>query len=329
MTAVAALLNELESRELRSLTWGFVDGGYGYDDLESRAEHVIDAFGERDRWQDGEELVEFLLEQRLLFEIRGAKGEELLRSRFAETVRLLGTLRQLFPQKDWRAAPRLVADFRIDVKPRLVVERSHDPSVVRGELQETTRFGDIVWTAWKALVESDSAFKLATFQVAACRTLFDESRGDRGVVITAGTGTGKSLAFYLPVFSRLAGSLERKPKGPQVIAIYPRTELLKDQLTTAVAFSTKIFASSNSVADRPIRIGALFGDIPWRWSDNSLERMGWRRAGTKWICPIVRCPQCNGELLGEVKNVFGRAIRTTLPAVRTCRHIRHSQCYPQ
>lgn len=52
-----------------------------------------------------DDLLERLIEQKLLFEVAAHGGEPRLRSRFAEGVRLLKHLRQLMPQRPWRTAP--------------------------------------------------------------------------------------------------------------------------------------------------------------------------------------------------------------------------------
>ena len=74
---------------------------------------------------------------------------------------------------------------------------------------------------------------LSRFQLDAAAEIFAALRSgnDRGIVVGAGTGSGKTLAFYLPALAQLAA---RGVPSPRVVAIYPRNELLKDQLATAM-----------------------------------------------------------------------------------------------
>ena len=92
----------------------------------------------------------------------------------------------------------------------------------------------------------------------------DRGRGDllgapvrdrSGDVVGAGTGSGKTLAFYLPALSQLAAE---GAAGPRVVAIYPRNELLKDQLATAL----REVRSLRSAGSRSLVVGAYFGPTP-------------------------------------------------------------------
>ena len=124
------------------------------------------------------------------------------------------------------------------------------------------------------------------------------SRSDRGIVIGAGTGSGKTLAFYLPALSQLAAA---GTAGPPVIAIYPRNELLKDQLATAL----REVRGLRSAGSRTLAIGAYFGPTPFRSDGDPDTRAGWRRRGSSWICPFLTCPavsnggSCGGALAWE------------------------------
>ena len=73
--------------------------------------------------------------------------------------------------------------------------------------------------------------QLATFQVEAAERIARGLAGGRsgGTIVTAGTGSGKTLAFYLPALAWLAQEID-DTYATRVIAIYPRNELLKDQL---------------------------------------------------------------------------------------------------
>jgi len=48
---------------------------------------------------------------------------------------------------------------------------------------------------------------------------------------------------------------------------------------------------------RPLKIGALFGATPTRASRQELIEREWLRRGQDFICPWMRCPICDAELL--------------------------------
>src|SRR3954451_11918016 len=99
-------LSALEEEEARLLCWGYVDGGFGADELSERAERFA-LTHDRDSETTGEDLVDELRDRALLLEVD--RGDSVvLRSRMAETVRLAARLRQLFAQHGdqpgWRTA---------------------------------------------------------------------------------------------------------------------------------------------------------------------------------------------------------------------------------
>ena len=116
------LLDLIEEKEVESLNWGYVDGGFTYQELVKLSEELIK---KQNLTEDSEDLVEDLIDQTLIFEFN-----DLFRSRFAETIRLLVKLRQLFPGNSWIASPKLVSDFRVDVRKRRYPIRDYDPNDV-------------------------------------------------------------------------------------------------------------------------------------------------------------------------------------------------------
>ena len=125
---------------------------------------------------------------------------------------------------------------------------------------------------------------------------------DGGTIITAGTGSGKTLAFYLPAFVRIGEAV-----GPdhwvKALAAYPRTELLKDQFAEAYRMARTIDASLSERKIRQVRIGALFGATPRRASRDELSSKGWQRRGSDFVCPWLRCPTCEAELLWRNEDI--------------------------
>ena len=122
-------------------------------------------------------------------------------------------------------------------------------------------------------------------------------------MVTAGTGSGKSLAFYLPVLARIADLNQASPAGSvKALAIYPRNELLKDQLRAVLRYTTEAWAAG--AGSRPITVGAWFGPTPddIRYF-RPAESRDWRatRIGGQegYICPFLTCfrPDCPGDMV--------------------------------
>ena len=136
--AALRVLDAIEKIEIQSLGWGFADGSLSSDEAVDLAEEIASA------GESGEDLLEELIEAKVLFEHRTAGSDIRLRSRVAEMVRLLAASRQLFPGKPWQSAPRLVADFRIDRRPRRFPlrdqkpdgEHTQDSKVAMGEVDD-------------------------------------------------------------------------------------------------------------------------------------------------------------------------------------------------
>ena len=214
----------------------------------------------------------------------------------AEAVRLFTRLRQLFPGQPWQSGSRLVSDFRFLRRPRAFPERNLGPQKVLAHLRGQELPAAVLTQVERVLAGRE----LSRFQLSATSEIFSglRSRRDRGIVIGAGTGSGKTLAFYLPALSQLAAA---GTAGPRVIAIYPRNELLKDQLATAL----REVRGLRSAGSRTLAIGAYFGPTPFRSDRDPDTRAGWRRRGSSWICPFLTCPavsnggSCGGALAWE------------------------------
>ena len=97
---VDAALNRIEEIEHTSLVWGSVDGGFDRDQLAAELIPILQKKGHPDPDDGAEDLIEELLDKALVCECRTLSGKAILRSRFAEGVRLLSRLRQLFPKRD-------------------------------------------------------------------------------------------------------------------------------------------------------------------------------------------------------------------------------------
>jgi hypothetical protein len=292
LTAAADFLTRLEQLEAGLLAWGVADGSFSEAEVDDHARRFLD---EHDLWHafpEPDRLVQLMEEKRLLFPFRDGTAYR-SRTRSAETVRLMTRLRQLFPKhtgNGWRLAPTLVADARFLTRARSFPNRNVPPSQLNDAL------GGPCGVRAAALAALVGDRQLAGFQVrAAVRLLGELDRSTAsGTVVCAGTGSGKTLAFYLPALAFIAGSLDASA-WVQALAIYPRNELLKDQFTEAFAQCRRL----RGVLPRAVRLGALFGPTPRR-ADAFESRWppdGWQRVSGGYVCPLLRCPECDGDMV--------------------------------
>ncbi len=286
-----AILDLIEAIEMRSLVWGFTSGSLSENEALELADRVS---GEDDDAGDGEDLIEELIDNKLIFELKNIGGDVRIRSRFAEMMRLAATNRQLFPNKLWQGAPHLVADFRVDRRPRRFPRRDRLPTDILDEHGSAIASTALRRALWQSLT-SRPDMKLAAFQERAALRLAVSSE-DIGTIVSAGTGSGKTIAFYLPGILRI-GEAVGSDHWVKAVAIYPRIELLKDQFAETFRMARAIDAPLATHDRRPLKIGALFGATPRRASRQELIDKNWLRRGLDFICPWMRCPACDGELL--------------------------------
>lgn len=291
------LLDVIEAIEMRSLEWGFTDGSLSEDEAVALANRLG---GDGESAVEGEDLIEELIDSKLIFELQSIGSGVRIRSRFAEMMRLLAANRQLFPNKPWQSAPRLVADFRVDRRPRRFPRRNRLSSDVLAEHGDTIAPSHLKRDLWQALT-SPPRMKLAAFQERAALRLSIPG-DDTGTIVTAGTGSGKTIAFYLPGMIRI-GEAIAADHWVKAVAIYPRIELLKDQFTEAFGMARAMDATLAAYGRRPLRIGALFGATPRQANSHELIEREWLRRGQDFVCPWMRCPTCNGELLWRQADV--------------------------
>lgn len=282
------LLDDLERREAALLSWGITGGGFSHMELQERVAAVCDDT------EDINDLIEDLEFAGLLVR-SGGSGSVLWRTRSAETVRLLAHLRQLFPKhrkepEGWRAAARLVSDYRYAVRAREYPRRWLEPSEVLESLREDGLTATRRQLLGALLEGKDRRLALADFQLRSTRQILLDlaSQRSRGVVVGAGTGSGKTLAFYLPALSWI-GALCDDTRWTKVLAIYPRNELLKDQFAQAYEEARHL----DDFLQRPITIGAYYGDTPF---NAGRVPSGWSWGRTGYTCPFMACPKCREPL---------------------------------
>jgi hypothetical protein len=282
--ALETLLASVERTELRSLTWGYVDGSLSYDDIARlyEAESVRDA-------PSIDAVLDEMLDRALLVRTL-QRGQIRFRSRFAETLRLLVRLRQVTPTKPWDAAPDLVSDYRVTTAPRRVPRRTFDTAAAVSAWAAARRWSTGKEATARAYLDATGTL-LSRFQVDVGNAVLSADEADAGLVVTAGTGAGKTLAYYLPVAVEVAHLVSSGSFWTKSVSLYPRTELLKDQMSDVFRITRRIPTVAGP--GRPIRLGALFE--PVALSSDKVAN-AWLRGRRGHVCPFVRCPDCDGDL---------------------------------
>ncbi|SKC66406.1 protein DpdJ [Krasilnikoviella flava] len=298
---VLRILDRLEALEDPLLCWGVVDGGFSTDELRHE---VADELVRSQVWDlEADDLIEEMSSRGLIVHDSSASPAR-WRTRNGETVRLLARLKQTFPGQNWRSGTNLVSDFRYARRPRFYPKRNHhwdspleglegpSASAYRGVLEVMTLRGT-------------NHDLLSGFQVRATRQILTalEARTTTATVVGAGTGSGKTNAFYLPAFAYLA-SIRDPSAWTRALAVYPRTELLKDQLGTAFAHARRLDGMWTTQVGRPLTIGALYGSTPTTARDVRKPYRGWSKRPNGLASPQMWCPgdghaECGGELVWE------------------------------
>jgi hypothetical protein len=280
--AVLAALDALEESDARNLAWGLTDESWTKDSLIAFLdEHLEEG--------DPRACIDELIAANLLVQLP-REWPSRYRTRMAESVRLFSRLRQLFPGQPWQSGSHLVSDFRFLRRQRAFPVRTLGPDEVLSQLASREVSTTVLPHAERVL----AGRSLSCFQLDAAAEIFAalQSGTDRGVVVSAGTGSGKTLAFYLPALAQLAAP---GVSSPRVVAIYPRNELLKDQLATAM----QEVRSLRAAGGRQLAVGAYFGPTPNTATSDPDRRGGWRKQGAAWVCPFLTCPAVdNGVACG-------------------------------
>lgn len=300
-TVVARIIDALESREDRLLAWGVVDGAFSRSEVEAVVQGICrEVLEEEGEILDPEDVIEQLLRTGMLHSVLEL-GSDQMRTRSAEAIRLMLRLRQRFPaqgREGWSGAPALVSDYRYLRRPRWYARRDipREDALSRLQLTETQRT-----TLAKIMPPT-----LAGFQVRATAEILaaDGQATTSATVVGAGTGSGKTWAFYLPALALLA-DYHSADRWVRALAVYPRAELLRDQLQTAFDNVEQLDEMLTERAGRPLRIGTLFSDTPKNADDVQETYRHWRKIdGKGWAMPSLRCraktasgARCRGDLV--------------------------------
>jgi hypothetical protein len=299
---VGEFLSFLEREEQGLLGWGFYDGSFTATEIETLFEQAPKEL--RDQFTAltttggcMTDIVDDMANDGLLYRL---PGQERYRTRFAETVRLLARLRQRFPwQKRWSEGRSLVSDIRIDLRSRRFPKRGESPEDCWADIDP--HCSESVRALLRASMMALSAtgdgktLSFAGFQRRAFAHVFRRYDGvsASGSVISAGTGAGKTKAFYVPAFLRIVEEISRRqPDFTKVVAIYPRNVLLADQFREALSEAMKLrTVISQFKLQRGITFGALLGDTP---RDGDFENGGayftWKKHTAGYVVPYLKHP---------------------------------------
>ncbi|ORM08379.1 hypothetical protein A5N77_20100 [Prescottella equi] len=268
-------LTAVELREAELLSWGAVGAQWRRDELLT----ALGSFPEPDG------VLDQLIDLGLIVETPSGG----YRSRSAETVRLLATLRQAFRNEDILTGRPLVLDYRFLHRPRRRPRRDLSAAQLESSVQHL--LGPSGVTALRHLVPpSVSAFQdRSTRQVLGALKSSEAS----GVVVTAGTGSGKTLAFYMPMLAWICDHVTQN-HAVLALAMYPRNELLKDQLRTLVGYALTLRTVRSDAT--PVSLATWFGPTP---RSAKAVREGeadtWRKVTGGYQCPFLQCPNDDCE----------------------------------
>ena len=303
LTLAEAALDALEQREARVLVWGLVDSALGEQEVHDalngvfESEKYLKVSGQSDcTVHTAEDLLELLKALGQIFQVptRGLDAPQRWRTRMAEGLRLLTRLRQLMPRHKgptgWAAAPTLVADYRLLWRPRRYPRRDLGMHQAAQVLEASVQSEETLLAVRHWLGKASASWQLSRFQLDAASRILSalDQQQVSATLVSAGTGSGKTLAFYLPALSWLTAQKLARPRsgGVRILAIYPRNELLKDQLSEVYGQARKFDDLLGSQGGRPISVGVLYGDTPNSLS--SIQFGAWKESAG--ACPFFKCP---------------------------------------
>lgn len=301
--ALLELLSRMERQEAQLLVWGATNIGFDESEYESVCDDVALEFN-----CDPEVLFTEALDRGFVYEDKYATSSPLYRSRMAETVRLMFALRQAFKFDDLRDGKQLVSDYRFALRPRAYPKRDQNVDDVLDGLKrfkfERPYVEAMLKTLESNVTRHGSSFGLANFQVRATESLLRSARAaeSRAHIICAGTGSGKTLSFYLPALARIASDMDSNQQWTKALAIYPRNELLKDQFSETYSVARSLDGILTAKGKPKLRIGAFFGPTPIKGEWVS-PRDGWARMARGARCPFIQCPSCGKDLVWLEKDI--------------------------
>lgn len=296
------VLSQLEFSEAGLLTWGFIGGTFIAEEEIKKILQTLPTPRMKELWEEAlnegtsiNDIERNLIERKLIFNSKGNS-----RTRFAETIRLLYLLKQRFNFDDWQSASNLISNIKLLLKYRSYPKRDRDFTFLISKLKSKNIDEEFMIKIFSLLLDKGKML-LSKFQVDSTVSLISniKSSNDTAVIIGAGTGSGKTKAFYIPALAYISKSIETdKSNWTRTLALYPRTELLKDQFKESIIEVQKlnIFMKNNNL--RTISVGAYYGDTPQKAEDVEKSKYyKWEEKGSGYVCPFLTCPDCGGALI--------------------------------
>jgi hypothetical protein len=297
------ILSQLEFSEAGLLSWGFIGGTFDAIDEIEKMLRKPPTTRIKELWDEVlregttvKNIEQNLLDRMLIFKNKEGKS----RTRFAETIRLIYLLKQRFKFDDWHSAGNLVSNIKLLLKYRRYPKRDKTIDyVIKRFIEKNINDEFLIKVLY--LLLNNGEMKLGKFQVDSTVNLLwnMKSNNDSATIIGAGTGSGKTKAFYIPVLTFITKSIRSDDSyWARILAIYPRTELLKDQFKESIAEVQKLneFMKNNNL--RQISVGAYYGDTPKSAKDVAESSYyEWEQKGNGYVCPYFNCPECGSELI--------------------------------
>ena len=183
----------------------------------------------------------------------------------------------------------MVGDFRFLLRARQIPQRNLNAGTVRERIKKIRTTSELQDAVLEAILQrGNTEMELASFQVRATENILQETHSNRssGTIVCAGTGSGKTLSFYLPAFLTICESISPSA-WTRCIALYPRNELLKDQLSEAYVQARKLDPILKQSGKRKLTIGTLFGATPENENAFNYDSppRGWTVVGAGHVCP--------------------------------------------
>lgn len=285
------VLDKIEAKECELLAWGDTGGAFSEAEIIRFVEHTLPD-------EDPDDVLDELVDMAFIVPLKNRLGESVrYQSRMGHSLHLFRNLRQWMHGQKLEASKSLVSDFRFLRRPRAYPKRN----ILCEELILACKNEGITNSnILNALSRQIGEYNLSGFQVrATIRTLKAWEKHKKRIrfpsatITCAGTGSGKTMAFYLPALSSLAKDIiEDNSKRVRILAVYPRQELLKDQFNETWNACRKLDGLTTTLAGRKMKIGALFGTTP--------HSAKYALKGNQQYIPsdLIKCPtnRCEGQV---------------------------------
>src|SRR5437764_8312879 len=175
---VSELLSFLEQQESRLLSWGFYDVSFDAAEVDSMIEQdaepsVVEYWeGVIEEGWTTSSLLDEMEHSGLLYRVNA--DADTYRTRFAEGVRLLARLRQMFKPQDWAGGPSLVSDIKLHLAPRRYPKRDQLAEECWQDLQPLSQKPEMQRAAFESLTfkRDGGQFEFANFQRQAFKHIF-------------------------------------------------------------------------------------------------------------------------------------------------------------